>query len=240
MRASLKAGVTVASVPQLVPTPRSLAAEMAALANIDEGDSVLEPSAGTGALVRAVRERQPAADVFAVEIDHRLCEALSPLFAVSAGDNAARTTRHLLQGDFLEVMPDQLGAFDVVLMNPPFANAAPAKLLLARAATRHVPRRRRPRRAADDREGPPMSETRKTPRLKIGDRLISHHGENDHGDDGPRHTGRDATGIVEHIETVRDGVQYWTHFAPSGVLVILDDADFAKPGAYTLKPQPKE
>lgn len=52
MRKGLRAGVQVVSAPQLFPTPPELAARMVELANIMDGDRVLEPSAGTGRLVQ--------------------------------------------------------------------------------------------------------------------------------------------------------------------------------------------
>jgi hypothetical protein len=48
------AGVQVVTAPGLFPTPPKLATRMAALAKIEPGHRVLEPSAGTGNLVRAV------------------------------------------------------------------------------------------------------------------------------------------------------------------------------------------
>ena len=55
MRDTLKAGVQVVSAPQLFPTPTELAARMVELAEIEDGQQVLEPSAGTGAIVDAIR-----------------------------------------------------------------------------------------------------------------------------------------------------------------------------------------
>src|SRR5207253_4915938 len=52
MKETLKAGGQVITAPQLFPTPATLAARLVELAEIHEGHSILEPSAGTGALVR--------------------------------------------------------------------------------------------------------------------------------------------------------------------------------------------
>jgi hypothetical protein len=48
-------GVKVVSVPNLFPTPPELAARMVELAEIQDGQDVLEPSAGTGRIVDAIR-----------------------------------------------------------------------------------------------------------------------------------------------------------------------------------------
>jgi phospholipid N-methyltransferase len=118
IKAALKAGVKVAVVGQLFPTPPALAERMVREAGIEPGHRVLEPSAGTGNLWRAIgRER----DVQAVEIDARLCEALSREF--TTGD----VCLNVLQGDFLDIDPSQLGTFDRIVMNPPFADGADIK-----------------------------------------------------------------------------------------------------------------
>ena len=103
MEATLRGGgVRVVSAPQLFPTPSGLAARMTE--GIEQGASVLEPSAGTGALLAALH-----ADVTttAVEINHELAQGL----------NAGRA----VCSDFLDCTPDELGLFDYVIANPPFA-----------------------------------------------------------------------------------------------------------------------
>jgi hypothetical protein len=77
MRETLKEGVRVVSAPQLFPTPPHLAARMVELAQIEPGHRVLEPSAGTGVLCKAITTAQPTAQVFAVEINTQLCDLLS-------------------------------------------------------------------------------------------------------------------------------------------------------------------
>ena len=124
--AALRAGVVVATVPQLFPTPPDVAAEVVAAAGIGEGDEVLEPSAGTGNLLRALPTGVRA---FAVEIDGRLCDALAREFAVP-DDAAAGLCRNVLQGDFLEMGPGELGMYDRVVMNPPFSGGADIKHIL--------------------------------------------------------------------------------------------------------------
>lgn len=111
-------GVQVVSANQLFPTPAALAERMAQYAEILPGMSVMDPEAGTGRILAAVQKEEPSAQIFGVEINHKLAEALSNRFT-PAGEDTCRT---ILQGDFLDIAPDQLGYFDRIVMNPPFEN----------------------------------------------------------------------------------------------------------------------
>ena len=111
MAASLRAGVKIVVAPQLFPTPPDLAARMVEAAKIEPHHRVLEPSAGTGNLLRAIG---PGPDKVAVEINQQL---LKPLAMSESG-------LRVYSGDFLEEQPDVLGQFDRVVMNPPFQNGA--------------------------------------------------------------------------------------------------------------------
>ena len=115
LKAALKAGVQVVSAPQLFPTPPALAARMATLAGIEYKDRVLEPSAGTGNLLRAIVDAEPTAKIHAVEINRALCDAL-PASLMADGEALCQ--------DFLACTTEQLGRFNKILMNPPFANGA--------------------------------------------------------------------------------------------------------------------
>ena len=113
LKATLKAGVKVAVAPQLFPTPPELAVRMVALAGIEAGDRVLEPSAGTGNLARAIRSAVPDAHLDLIEIDPRLCSILKASgFEVSCRDFLAAS---------MPVCPDSEDGHDCVLMNPPFS-----------------------------------------------------------------------------------------------------------------------
>jgi hypothetical protein len=68
---------------------------------------VLEPSAGTGALLRAIRKHRPDVALDAVEIHPRYREIL------------LRDGWDVAANDFLTFVPDLL--YDAVVMNPPFA-----------------------------------------------------------------------------------------------------------------------
>ena len=118
LKATLKAGVQVVSAPQLFPTPPALAARMAALAGIEYKDRVLEPSAGTGNLLRAIVEAEPTASVHAVEINRALCDAL-PASLLADGEALCQ--------DFLTCTTEQLGHFNRIVMNPPFADGSDIK-----------------------------------------------------------------------------------------------------------------
>lgn len=118
LRAQLKAGVQAASAPQLFVTPEAIAARMIDLARPPIGARVLEPSAGTGALLAVLPGvspfpgiRQTACHVVAVEKSRPLAEQL----------RASGPAQEVRCADFLEC--NDLGDFDTILMNPPFANA---------------------------------------------------------------------------------------------------------------------
>jgi phospholipid N-methyltransferase len=120
---SLRAGVKVVSAPQLFPTPANLASRMVALAEIEDGNSVLEPSAGTGRLLDALISPDQTqwngatiSRLVAVELNSELAKRLRTTYACA----------DVREGDFLERNGD-LGKFDRVIMNPPFQNAADIK-----------------------------------------------------------------------------------------------------------------
>ena len=93
----------------LFQTPSALAAELVAAAEIEPGQSVLEPSAGLGRLLLEILKHEPGS-VTAVEQSK---DCARELFGNFPGVR-------LMERDFLTVSPDQLGAFDRVCMNPPF------------------------------------------------------------------------------------------------------------------------
>lgn len=117
MRAALKQGIQIVAVPQLFPTPKALADRVADLADIQPGHDVLEPSAGTGALLGALGCRMfghnpERGSVTAVEVVAQLAEQLRQDFPLTK----------VLTADFTAC--DDLGPFDRIVMNPPFAKGA--------------------------------------------------------------------------------------------------------------------
>lgn len=112
MREQLKQGVQVVSAFQLFPTPPSLAARLVEIAGVSAGQSILEPSAGTGNILRAIREATGGGAIrTAVEISTSLCDRL----------RISESGAEIMNADFLQCNGD-LGAFDRIIMNPPFAN----------------------------------------------------------------------------------------------------------------------
>lgn len=113
----LKTGVKVVSAPQLLPTPAALAERMVKAAGIRSGDTVLEPSAGTGALLRAlgsVDDVTPLGKVVAVEINAELARTIEGTVWADK----------VVCADFAALGADELGGFDRIVMNPPFSNGA--------------------------------------------------------------------------------------------------------------------
>lgn len=109
MRAQLKSGgAQVVSAPQLFPTPPELVARMIEIADIQEGEKVLEPSAGTGAIL----DQLTCGDITAVEIDYELCRYLR--------NRTFDPPIMLIEKDFLDLRGG-IGTLDKVIMNPPFA-----------------------------------------------------------------------------------------------------------------------
>jgi protein-L-isoaspartate O-methyltransferase len=109
MRDAVKAGVKVVAVPDLFPTPADLAARMVELAEIEAGQRVLEPSAGTGRLVDAL-DAVPDVTVVAVEVSNTLSDNLRI---------RSQTRTDVRCADFL-LSDGDLGQFDRIVMNPPF------------------------------------------------------------------------------------------------------------------------
>lgn len=95
---------------QLFQTPARLADRMAGALALVPGARVLEPSAGLGRLLDALILHYPG-EVVAVE---KAAECAGELFMQN------RPGVRLMQRDFLALQPAELGAFDAVIMNPPF------------------------------------------------------------------------------------------------------------------------
>jgi hypothetical protein len=99
------------------PTPDALAHELVRRYCMDHGPSpkVLEPSVGAGAFLRALLEHVPYARICAYEIDRERAQGSAVRFP-------GVDIRHR---DFLDATPTP--EFDLVVMNPPFANGVYAK-----------------------------------------------------------------------------------------------------------------
>lgn len=96
-------------------TPAAIADQLVELAMPGDGDEILEPSAGGGALIEALlRGGVLPAQITAVELDRDLYGALFQRFGPQA--------RMVMCADFM-ALPVEC-RFDVVVMNPPFGRGA--------------------------------------------------------------------------------------------------------------------
>jgi phospholipid N-methyltransferase len=123
MEQTLRAGVQVVTAPQLFPTPVEVAAQMVKALDVQDGQRILEPSAGTGRLIDAVAlarpyfAQMPKVQLVAVEVSPVL---FANLRAKYDGPSAERI---IIEADFLTCNGD-LGKFDRIIMNPPFERGA--------------------------------------------------------------------------------------------------------------------
>ena len=123
LREQLRAGVKVVIAPQLFPTPSDLAERMVDLAGLCEGDRILEPSAGTGRIVQALRDTGKSMHIVAVEVNQQLSNLLHANFQAKPTPEVQEV--EVITGDFLAF--DKLGRYDAIVMNPPFENGADIK-----------------------------------------------------------------------------------------------------------------
>jgi len=111
MRSRLDGQKTVAAISaqsQLFVSPPPVCQRLAELAGVCDTDRILEPSAGTGAILRAVRQVAPSARCDAVEQHYDLVNYIRRNFPDTC----------VIHTDFLEYSPDT--GYDKILMNPPF------------------------------------------------------------------------------------------------------------------------
>jgi protein-L-isoaspartate O-methyltransferase len=97
---------------QFFPTPDPVASQLAAELDVQNGDRVLEPSAGTGQLLKAIyaaSEGKVLGEVVAVEIDDAMAAEIADAWNIEVRCS-----------DFMQFG----GRFDRIAMNPPFANGA--------------------------------------------------------------------------------------------------------------------
>lgn len=114
MRARLDGRTPVAEIrasSQLFVTPDPVCHQLIDLAEIMDDERILEPSAGTGAILRAVRKAAPLARCDAVELDAELAGHLRAVFPGVT----------VWCGDFLDYQPET--RYSKILMNPPFQHA---------------------------------------------------------------------------------------------------------------------
>ncbi len=90
------------------PTPKPIISQMLELADIQEGDRILEPSAGKGDILDMIRLHHPENEITAIERNGTLFDVLE-----AKGHSVERT-------DFLE----HQGEYNQIIMNPPFEKGA--------------------------------------------------------------------------------------------------------------------
>ena len=95
-------------IPGFFPTPRPAVEEMLDRADIQPGHTVLEPSAGKGDILDAIRERHPDAQTHALEYNSTLRDILQKKGHNVVGNDAL----------------DHVGQYDRIVMNPPFESGA--------------------------------------------------------------------------------------------------------------------
>lgn len=89
-------------------TPPEIAARMVELLEVEPGMCVLEPSAGTGNLIKALLDFEPSLQITAVEIDVALAKNLTVRFPQVK----------VICGNCLDIPIGTL--YDRIIMNPPF------------------------------------------------------------------------------------------------------------------------
>lgn len=103
--------VEVSAASQLFVTPEPACVRLVTLAEVKDSDFILEPSAGIGAILRAIKHAAPAARCDAVELNAALAGHLRAAFP---GVN-------VWCDDFMEC--EQVAQYDKIIMNPPFSHA---------------------------------------------------------------------------------------------------------------------
>jgi len=95
-------------IPGFFPTPPDLIERLLELADLDEEDSILEPSAGKGDILDAIREKFGG-----IELDLSAIEIYSPLREI-----LELKGYELIAGNFLDYNSGE--KFNKIVMNPPF------------------------------------------------------------------------------------------------------------------------
>jgi Domain of unknown function (DUF3560) len=113
---TLKNGIEVVAVEQLFETPELLADRVVEEADIKTGETVLDPEAGPGALLDAIRRAEIGVVNTAIEINSQLCDRLK-LKGYDAVYNV----------DFLDCTVEEYGLHNKIIMNPPYKNSIDVK-----------------------------------------------------------------------------------------------------------------
>jgi len=95
-------------IPGYFPTPRAVVELMIERADIEEGNHILEPSAGAGAIADVIKEKYPNVTIEVSEVNYTLQEILQG------------KGYELVSPNFMEFLDNF--QYDRILMNPPFEN----------------------------------------------------------------------------------------------------------------------
>ncbi len=106
---TLEAEIALSDIPGYFPTPKDVVRTMLDRAHLESGLHVLEPSAGSGHIADAIRERCPGAVLECVEPNYRLRELLAL--------KGHKLVAHTLEGPEMDS-----ALYDRIIMNPPFEN----------------------------------------------------------------------------------------------------------------------
>jgi precorrin-6B methylase 2 len=98
-------------IPGFFPTPPDVARQMVEAADIQPGQRILEPSAGSGAIADAVREAGADQYLVCIEVNHRLVQLLDLKGYRAMQDDFMVFGRSVSACDLL---------YDRIVMNPPF------------------------------------------------------------------------------------------------------------------------
>jgi phospholipid N-methyltransferase len=109
---------TIAVADNLFPTPPAIAAMMVEILAPQPGETILEPSAGTGRLLDPILAREIEVGVTAAELCPRLCQHLYEQYPGV----------RLRTGDFLAMRFED--RFDGIIMNPPFRRGTDVRHIL--------------------------------------------------------------------------------------------------------------
>lgn len=109
--AKMKQSLLLQKIDDFFPTPDIVIERMVNLADLEEGQSVLEPSAGMGNILEFLPE-----NTVSIEQNFSLFKYLKKI----------RPDYTVIQGDFL-ALNGNLGKFDKIVMNPPFSKGADIK-----------------------------------------------------------------------------------------------------------------
>lgn len=105
---SMEDKLRTANIPGFFPTPPQLIDKLLELADIQEGENVLEPSAGIGSICDKIKSLELNNKIHAIELQHSCYEILEA------------KGYELLSRDFMQYQNG--GTFNKIVMNPPFEN----------------------------------------------------------------------------------------------------------------------